>query len=112
MPSANRCFSPNDFTGEVREKNHVKLSWENPNIKAESAILKGFIIEYKTSNAKWLPSKLIPPDVKSYNLSNLSYGTEYQFRILACYGCEKDTLPSEDIKLKTEPMEIPQTEKV
>ena len=37
---------PNDFTGEVIEKRHVKLAWENPNIKAETTILKGFIIEY------------------------------------------------------------------
>lgn len=59
-----------------------------------------------------MPSKLIRPDVKSYNLSNLSYGTEYQFRILACYDGEKETLPSEDIKLKTEPMEVPLIEKV
>ena len=102
----------NDFTGEVRDRRHVKLAWENPNIKLESAVLKGFIIEYKTLNGKWLPSKLIPSDAKSYSLSNLSYGTEYKFRILACYDGEKDTLPSKDIKLKTKPMELPQTKKV
>ena len=101
-----------DFMGEVRDRRHVKLAWENPNIKLKSAVLKGFIIEYNTPNGKWLPSKLVPSDVKSYSLLNLSYCTEYKFRILACYDGEKDTLPSEDIKLKTEPMELPQSKKV
>ena len=103
---------PTDFTGEVREKRYIKLAWENPTTKAESANLKGFLIEYKASNGKSLLSKLVASDVKSYSLSNLSYGTEYQFRILARYDGEKDTLPSEDIKLKTEPMEVPQFKKV
>ena len=58
------------------------------------------MIEYKTTNEKSLLSKLVASDVKSYSFSNLSYGTEYQFRILACYDGAKDTLPSEYIKLK------------
>ena len=103
---------PTDFIGEVREKRHIKLAWENPTTKAESANLKGFLIEYKTTNGKSFLSKLVASDVKSYSLSNLSYGTEYQFQILACYDGEKDTLPTEDIKLKTEPMEVPQIKKV
>ena len=103
---------PVEFQGEVKEKRHIKLTWENPTIKAESADLKSFLIEYKKTNGKLLPSKSLPSDVKSYIFFNLSYATEYQFRILACYGGEKDTLPSEDINLKTEPMEVPQIEKV
>ena len=30
---------PTDFTGEVKEKKDIKLAWENPTIKAESANL-------------------------------------------------------------------------
>ena len=103
---------PTDFRGEVREKRHIELAWENPTIKAESANLKGFLIEYKTINGKLLLSKLVASDVKSYSLFNLFYCTEYQFRILACYDGEKDTLPSKEIKLKTEPMKVPQFKKV
>ena len=103
---------PIDFTGEVSEKRHIKLAWEKPTIKAESANLKGFIIEYKTTNGKWLLSNSVPSHVKSHSISNLSYGTDYRFRILACYDDEKYTLPSEDIKLKTESLEAPQAKKV
>ena len=103
---------PTDFRGEVREKRHIELAWESPTIKAESANLKGFLIEYKTINGKLLLSKLIASDVKSYSLFNLFYCTEYQFRILACYDGEKDTLPSKEIKLKTEPIKVPQFKKV
>ena len=103
---------PVEFQGEVKEKRHIKLAWGNPTIKSESADLKCFLIEYKNTNGKSLLSKLLSSDVKSYTFLDLSYATEYQFRILASYGGEKDTLPSEDINLKTEPMEVPQIEKV
>ena len=103
---------PVHFKGEVTERRYIKLTWEPPTIKAECAILKGFLIEYKTSNGKSLVSKLVPPDVRSSTLSDLSYGTEYKFKILACYKDEKKTLPSEEIKLDTEPMEVPQNIKV
>ena len=83
-----------------------------PNHKADSVNLKSFLIEYKTTNEKSWLIKTVRSDVKPYSLLNLSYGTEYQFRILACYDGEKETLPSEDIKLKTEPMEVPLIEKV
>ena len=88
------------------------MNQKNPTIKAESANLKGFLIEYKTTNEKSWLSKLVASDVKSYNFSNLYYGMEYQFRILSSYDGEKDTLPSEYIKLKTEPMELPHIKKV
>ena len=103
---------PVDFTGKVREKRHINLAWKNPTIQAKSANLKGFLIEYKTTNGKSWFSKLLSRDTKSYNLSNLFYDKEYQFRILACYDSEKDTLPSEEINLKTELMEVPQIKKV
>ena len=103
---------PVEFRGEVKEKRHIKLAWGNPTIKAKSADLKSFLIEYKNTNEKSLLSKSLPSDVKSYTFIDLSYATEYQFRILACYGGEKDTLPSEDINLKTEPMDLPHVEKV
>ena len=99
---------PVNFKGELTEKRHVKLAWEPPTIKAECANLKGFMIEYKPTNGKSLFSKFEPPDVRSSTLCNLSYGTEYQFKILACYNNEKETLPSEGIKLETKPMEVPQ----
>ena len=103
---------PVEFQGEVKEKRHIKLAWGNPTIKAESADLKSFLIEYKNTNGKSFLSKSLSSDVKSYTFTDLSYATEYQFRILACYGGEKDTLPSEDINLKTEPMDVPHVEKV
>ena len=103
---------PTDFTGEVSEKRYVKLAWENPTIKAESANLKGFLIECKTTDGKPLLRELVASDVKSCSLSNLYYGTEYQFRIIACYDGEKDSLPSKYIKLKSEPIEVPQIKKV
>ena len=103
---------PIGFKGKVKQKRHIKLTWENPTIKADSVNLKSFLIEYKTTNEKSWLIKTVRSDVKSYSLPNLSYGTEYQFRILACYDGEKETLPSEDIKLKTEPMEVPLIEKV
>ena len=103
---------PVQIQGEVKEKRHIKLAWENPTIKAESADLKSFLIEYKDTNGKSLLSKSLPSDVKSYIFFDLSYATEYQFRILACYGGDTETLPSEDINLKTEPMGVPQVKKV
>ena len=56
---------PTDFAGEVSEKRYIKLAWENPTIKAESANLKGFLIEYKTTDGKPLFGELVASDVKS-----------------------------------------------
>ena len=103
---------PVDFKGKVRERRHINLTWEKPTIQSESANLKGFLIEYKIANEKSWLSKLLSSNAKSYNFSNLSYDREYQFRILACYNGEKDTLPSEEINLKTELMEVPRIKKV
>ena len=103
---------PVDFKGDLEKKRYIKLSWENPTIKAENANLKSFLIEYKITSGKSLPSILVPSNVNSYMLSDLLYGTEYQFRILACYDGEKNTVPSKGIYLKTEPMEAPQVIKV
>ena len=103
---------PIDFTGEVRRKRYIHLTWKNPTIRAKTANLKSFLIKYKATHRKPFLSKFLSSDIKSCSLPNLCYGTEYQFRILACYDDEKETLPSEDINLKTEPMEVPQIKKV
>ena len=55
---------------------------------------------------------LVQANPKTYIFSDLSYTTEYIFRILACYEKGEETLPAEEIYLKTEPMEVIQIEKV
>ena len=106
---------PADFKGDVKGKRQIKLAWENPTFKAENANLICFFIEYKIASGKSFSSISVPSNVNSYMLSDLLYGTEYQFRILACNECydgKKNTLPSKDIYLKTESMKAPQVTKV
>ena len=103
---------PVDFKGEVRGKRYIHLTWQNPNIRAKTAKLKSFLIKYKVTNRKPFLNKFLLPDINSYSVFNLSYVTEYQLKILACYDDEKETLPSDDINLKIEPMEVPQIKKV
>ena len=103
---------PVHFKGEVREKRYINLSWEPPTIKAGGTYLKGFLIECNTTDGKLKFSISVPSDVRSHTLTNLFYGTEYQFKILAYYDDGPDTLPSEVITLKTEAMEAPRNVKV
>ena len=104
--------APIEFKGEVRRKKYIHLTWQNPTIRAKTANLKSFLIEYKATNRKQFLKKFLSSDIKSYSFDDLSYGTEYQFRIMACYDDNKKTLPSEDVNLKTEPMEVPEIKKV
>ena len=103
---------PVHFKGEVREKRHINLTWEPPTVKAEDTYLRGFLIECSTIDGKSKFSTSVPSDVRSHTITNLFYGTEYQFKILAYYDDGQDTLPSEDITLKTEAMEAPRHVKV
>ena len=92
---------PIDFNGQVEENGHIKLAWKEPSIKAENETLTSFLIEYKIINEKpWL-SESVPSNRNDYFFLDLSYDTEYQFRIMACYDGEEQTLPSEVINLKT-----------
>ena len=103
---------PVHFKGEVREKRHINLIWEPPTVKAEDTYLRAFLIECSTIDGKSKFSTSVPSDVRSHTITNLFYGTEYQFKILAYYDDGQDTLPSEDITLKTEAMEAPRHVKV
>ena len=92
---------PIDFNGQVEENGHIKLAWKKPSIKPENATLTSFLIEYKIINEKpWL-NESVPSHRNDYFFLDLPYDTEYQFRIMACYDDEKQTLPSEVINLKT-----------
>ena len=103
---------PVHFKAEVTEKRYVNLTWEPPTIKAEDTYLKGFLVECNTTDGKLKFSMSVPWDVRSHTLTDLFYGTEYQFKILAYYDDGQDTLPSEAITLKTEAMEAPRSVKV
>ena len=103
---------PVNFKAEVIEKRLVKLSWDNPTARAKDAICKSFLIEYKTTDENNWQKMLVQANPKTYIFSDLSYTTEYIFRILACYEKGEETLPAEEIYLKTEPMEVIQIEKV
>ena len=103
---------PVNFKAEVIEKRLVKLSWDNPTALAKDAICKSFLIEYKTTDENNWQKMLVQANPKTYIFSDLSYTTEYIFRILACYEKGEETLPAEEIYLKTEPMEVIQIEKV
>ena len=103
---------PVHFKAEVREKRYINLTWEPPTIKAEGTYLKGFLIKGNTTDGKLKYSISVPSDVRSYTLTDLFYGTEYQFKIFAYYDDQQDTLPSEVITLKTEAMEAPRNVKV
>ena len=103
---------PVDFKAEVMEKRLVKLSWGDPTILAKSANCKGFLIEYKTTTENTWKNKLVQADRHTCIFSDLNYATEYKFRILARYEKGEETLPTEEIHLKTESMEVIQIEKV
>ena len=103
---------PVNIKAEVTEKRHIKLSWGNPTILAKGSICKGFLIEYKTTNEKIWQNRLVEADLQTCIFSDVSYNTEYKFRILACYERREETLPTEEIHVKTEPLEIIQIEKV
>ena len=92
---------PIDFNGEVEKNGHIKLAWKNPSIKADNATLTSFLIEYKTINEKSWLSESVPSNRNDFFFLDLSYDTEYQFRIMACYDGKQQTLPSEVINLKT-----------
>ena len=103
---------PVNFKAEIVEKRLVKLSWDNPSVLAKDAKCKGFLIEYKTTTENIWQKRLVQADLQTYIFSDLSYTTAYKFRILARYGEEEETLPTEEIYLKTESMEVIQIKKV
>ena len=103
---------PVDFKAEVLQKRLAKLSWGDPTILAEDANCKGFVIEYKTTSENTWKNRLVQADLHAYIFFDLNYTTEYKFRILARYEKEEETLPTEEIHLKTESMEVIQIEKV
>ena len=103
---------PVDFKAEVIQKRFVKLSWRDPTILAKDANCKGFVIEYKATTENTWQNKLAQADLHTCIFYNLNYTTEYRFRILAHYEKGEETLPTEEIYLKTESMEVVQIEKV
>ena len=108
------CLSnpPVEFKAEVIEKRLVELSWENPTILAKDAICKGFLIEYKTTTENTWQNRLVQADLNTYIFSDLNYITEYKFRIKARCKKGEETLPTEEIHLRTESMKVVQIEKV
>ena len=103
---------PVNFKAEVVEKRLVKLSWDNPTVLAKDAICKGFLVEYKITTENIWQKRLVQADLHTYIFSDLSYTTEYKFRIFSRYEKGEETLPTEEICLKTEPMEVIQIKKV
>ena len=103
---------PVDFKAEVIQKRFVKLSWRDPTILAKDANCKGFVIEYKATTENTWQNKLAQADLHTCIFYDLNYTTEYRFRILAHYEKGEETLPTEEIYLKTESMEVVQIEKV
>ena len=103
---------PANFKAEVVEKRIVKLSWDNPTVLAKDAICKDFSIEYKRATENIWQKRLVQADLQIYIFSDLSYTTEYKFRILARYEKGEETLPTEEINLKTKSMQVIQINKV
>ena len=103
---------PVNFKAEVLQKRLVKLSWGDPTIPAKDANCKGFVIEYKTTTENNWKNRLVQAHLHACIFCDLNYTTEYKFRILARYEKEEETLPTEEIHLKTESMEVIQIEKV
>ena len=103
---------PVNIKAEVTEKRHIKLSWGNPTILAKSSICKSFLIEYKTISEEIWHNRLVKADLQTYIFSDVNYNAEYIFRILARYERGEETLPTEEIHVKTEPLEIIQIDKV
>ena len=103
---------PANFKAEVVEKRIVKLSWDNPTVLAKDAICKDFSIEYKRATENIWQKRLVQADLQTYIFSDLSYTTEYKFRILARYEKGEETLPTEEINLKTKSMQVIQINKV
>ena len=103
---------PVEFKAEVIEKRLIKLSWSDPTILAKNANCKGFVIEYKATTGNTWQNKLVQADLHTCIFSDLNYSTAYKFRILARYEKGEETLPTEEVHLKTESMEIIQLEKV
>ena len=108
------CLSnpPVNIKAEVTKKRHIKLSWRNPTILAKGSIYKSFLIEYKTTSEEIWQNRLVEEDLQTYIFSDVNYDAEYIFRILACYESGEETLPTEEIHVKTEPLEIIQIDKV
>ena len=103
---------PVDFKAQIIEKRLVKLSWGDPTILAENANCEGFLIEYKTTIENTWQNQLVQAELHTCIFADLNYDTEYKFRILARYEKGEETLPTEEIHLKTESMEIIQINKV
>ena len=103
---------PVDFKGQIIEKRFVKLSWRDPTILAENANFKGFLIEYKTTIENTWQNQLVQAEFHTCIFVDLNNDTEYKFRTLARYKKGEETLPTEEIHLKTESMEIIQIDNV
>ena len=103
---------PVNIKAEVTKKRHIKLSWRNPTILAKGSICKSFLIEYKTTSEEIWQNRLVEADLQTYIFSDVNYDAEYIFRILARYESGEETLPTEEIHVKTEPLEIIQIDKV
>jgi len=64
-------------------KTSAKLSWKPPSNDGGSP-LTGYIIEKKEGRrTTWARCDKISPDVTTYNVKNLTEGTEYLFRVTA-----------------------------
>ena len=103
---------PVNIKAKVTEKRHIKLSWGNPTILAKGSICKSFLIEYKNTSEEIWQNRLVEADLQTYIFSDVNYDAEYIFRMLACYESGEETLPTEEIHVKTEPLEIIQIDKV
>ena len=103
---------PVNIKAEVTEKRHIKLSWRNPTILAKGSICRSFLIEYKTTGQEIWQNRLVEADLQTYIFSDVNYDAEYIFRILARYESGEETLPTEKIHVKTEPLEMIQIDKV
>ena len=65
------------------KKTSVKLSWKHPTHDG-GAPLTGYIIEKKEGRrTTWARCDKINPDETSYNVKNLTEGTDYKFRVTA-----------------------------
>ena len=103
---------PVNIKAEVTNKRHIKLAWGNPTILVKGSICKNFLIEYKTTSEEIWQNRLVEADLQTYIFFDLNYNAEYILRILARYERGEETLPTAEIHVKTEPLEIIQIDKV